>query len=171
MAVKSPNHRKASDGVDSCLRVRLEQLGRDGMGSELSIRWERCPHLAKLVWGSENVETPGTGCQPAVPPRRSPKNPLIVLEKPPIDDVGECRGTHEGAGRVGAPRVCVREGNRHQRPPARDATRRCRPRVVMRQSRALRPFSPAEALSTLRGRWAEGRLSDWWARLELAPRY
>src|SRR5271157_2649907 len=58
---KSPNHRKASDGIDSRFRVRLEQLGRDGVGNGPSLRWGRSPHRAGRVWGSEKVETPGKG--------------------------------------------------------------------------------------------------------------
>jgi len=39
--------------MDSCLSIRLEQHGRDGVGSELSTRWGRSPRRAGLVWGSE----------------------------------------------------------------------------------------------------------------------
>ena len=34
--------------MDSCLRIRLEQLGRDGVGSGLSTRWGRSPRQANL---------------------------------------------------------------------------------------------------------------------------
>jgi hypothetical protein len=44
----SPNHRKASDATDSTLSIRLQQLGRDGVGSGLSTRWGRSPRQANL---------------------------------------------------------------------------------------------------------------------------
>ena len=56
--VSSPNHRMARDGIDSRLRIRLEQLVRHAVGRGLSTRWGRSPHPFGLVWASENVETP-----------------------------------------------------------------------------------------------------------------
>jgi hypothetical protein len=49
----------ARDGIDSRLRIRLEQLVRHGVGRGLFTRWGRSPHTFGLVWASENVETPG----------------------------------------------------------------------------------------------------------------
>ena len=48
----SPNHRKASAGRVA-VSDRLEELGRDGVGSGRSTRWGRSPHRAGVVWGSE----------------------------------------------------------------------------------------------------------------------
>jgi len=55
LTIKPPNHRKAGAGIVRRLRIRLEQLGRDGVGSGFSTRWGQSPHPA-LMFPAESFD-------------------------------------------------------------------------------------------------------------------